>query len=270
MSIWKTNRLPERLKLHHQRRKEHEALQRRELELEGVITDVLCHTVSRISETGGKTFTNSIGMRFVFIPGGTFIMGSPENEPCRGNDETQQQVTLKEGFYMQTTPVTQDQWVRIMKSNPSHFNNCGGDCPVERVSWNETQEFIAKLNDLEGTDKYRLPTEAEWEYCCRAGSNAAYCFGDDVSELGEYAWYHENSGRGTHPVGQKRPNAWGLYDMHGNVWERTVGYHGKGKIAVLRGGCWDFNAGFARCAYRFRGDPVCRYFDIGFRCVRTL
>ena len=106
-----------------------------------------------------------------------------------------------------------------MGDNPSHVK--GDDLPVERVSWDDVQEFIRKLNKKEGTDKYRLPSEAEWEYACRAGATTRYSFGDSESKLGDYAWYHENSGDKTHPVGKKKPNPYGLYDMHGNVWERV-------------------------------------------------
>jgi len=128
-------------------------------------------------------------------------------------------VEITRPFYLQTTEVSQAQWKRIMGNNPSRFEDCGDDCPVEKVSWNDAQKFIEELNQMEGINKYRLPTEAEWEYACRAKTETAYSFGDEVDKLGEYARYGDNSGGKTKPVGKKKPNAWGLYDMHGNVWE---------------------------------------------------
>ena len=137
-----------------------------------------------------KEFINSIGMKFVLIPAGTFTMGSPSNEPSRWSYETQHQVTISRPFHMQTTVVTQGQWKRVMGSNPSHFNNCGDDCPVEQVSWDDVQEFIRKLNRQEGTDKYRLPTEAEWEYAARAGTTTPFYTGNCLST--EQANYNGN------------------------------------------------------------------------------
>jgi formylglycine-generating enzyme required for sulfatase activity len=141
------------------------------------------------------------------------------------HEHPQHQVTISKAFYLQTTEVTQRQWRQVMGGNPSHFQECGEDCPVESVSWNEAQEFIKKLNRMEETDQYRLPTEAEWEYSCRAGSISVWCFGDNEVDLGEYAWYQKNSGGKTHPVGQLSPNAWGLYDMHGNVVEYCLDFY---------------------------------------------
>ena len=122
------------------------------------------------------TIANSIGMKFLLLPGGTFMMGSPSSEKGRDSDERQHEVTLTKGFYMQATEVTQGQWQAIMGKNPSHFKNCGDNCPVEKVSWNDVQDFIRKLNQKEGANKYRLPTEAEWEYACRAGSTTRFCY----------------------------------------------------------------------------------------------
>jgi hypothetical protein len=183
---------------------------------------------------------------FVLIPAGTFMMGSPEDEPGRKDHETLHQVTISKPFYLQTTPVTQGQWKQVMGNNPSHYRG-DDNLPVEGVSWNNVQEFILKLNKMEGTDKYRLPTEAQWEYACRAGSTTAYCFGDDRGRLGEYAWIADYK---THPVGQKKPNEWGLYDMHGNIRELVqdeAAYYPAGHVTdpegpslgfrrVLRGG----------------------------------
>jgi formylglycine-generating enzyme required for sulfatase activity len=182
------------------------------------------------------TCTNTIGMEFVRIPAGEFDRGSlPDDEG------TVHHVNIEKAFYMGRYEVTQKQWRAIMGNNPSYFTG-DDNLPVEQVSWDDVQDFITKLNEKEGTDKYRLPSEAEWEYACRAGTTTRYSFGDSESELGDYAWYAENSGsrspkkgdffvydeddwienrwKGkTHSVGQKRPNPWGLYDMHGNVWE---------------------------------------------------
>ena len=138
-----------------------------------------------------KTFTNSIGMTFVQIPAGTFVMGSPSSEPGRDGDETQHRVTLTKPFYLQTTEVTQGQWKAVMGNNPSYFSNCGDNCPVEQVSWNDCQEFIRKLNQREGSGVYRLPTEAEWEYGCRAGTETPFNTGsclstDEVNYAGNF------------------------------------------------------------------------------------
>jgi formylglycine-generating enzyme required for sulfatase activity len=169
-----------------------------------------------------------------------------------------------------------------MGNNPSHFK--GDDLPVEQVSWNEVQDFIRKLNEKEGTDKYRLPSEAEWEYACRAGTTTRYSFGDSESKLGDYAWYRENSGgKMTHPVGKKKPNPWGLYDMDGNVWEWTQDtwyrdYDGAPTdgsawesayfpLRVRRGGSWDSIAGSCRSASRGNNVPSRRNCFIGFRLL---
>lgn len=160
-------------------------------------------------KTASGAITNSLGMKFVLIPAGTFIMGSPVNELTRDNDEKQHQVTLTKDFYIQTTEVTQGQWREIMGRNPSNFKNCGDDCPVESVSWNDCQKFILRLNKHEGTNTYRLPTEAEWEYVCRSGSTTAF-FNGDIQErecgpdpnLDQIGWYCGNSNKVTHPVAQ--------------------------------------------------------------------
>jgi formylglycine-generating enzyme required for sulfatase activity len=171
--------------------------------------------------TPPPTFINSLGMKFVYISPGTLMMGSAKNEAVRDKNEKQHKEMVPKGFYMGETEVTQGQWKAIMGNNPSGFNHCGDDCPVEQVSWYDVQEFIKKLNDKEGTNKYRLPANIEWEYSCRAGSASTYYFGDDESRLKEYAWYSENSNNATHPVARLKPNAWGLFDMLGNVWEWT-------------------------------------------------
>jgi formylglycine-generating enzyme required for sulfatase activity len=225
--------------------------------------------------------TNSVGMKFRLIQPGTFMMGSPESELGRYSDEGQHQVTLTKQYYMGNYPVTQSEYARIMGSNPSQFK---GDChPVEQVSWEDATEFLKKLNGLSEERTagrfYRLPTESEWEYACRAGSSRAYCFGEDEARLGEYAWYGKNSGNKTHPVGQKKPNAWGLYDMHGNVWECCSDWFGEypsgavtdptgastGSSRVRRGGGWNFGAANCRSASRYWYDPSIRDDERGFR-----
>ena len=230
---------------------------------------------------GPGGFINSIGVKFVLIPAGNFLMGSPQSEGD-ADEYPRHKVEITEPFYLGIYEVTQAQWQVVMGNNPSHFK--GDDRPVDLVSWNDVQEFIRRLNQKEGTDKYRLPTEAEWEYACRGGSETVYCFGDENSRLGEYAWYTRNSGGQTRPVGQKKPNAWGLYDMHGNVWEWCAdwyeeGYYRRspssdprgpssGSGRVLRGGSWYLNARNCRSASRNRHNPVFRSLFDGFRLAR--
>lgn len=232
-------------------------------------------------------------MKFVLIPAGSFKMGSGISHEATAkkyggeaewykDENPQHKVKISKRFYLQTTEVTQGQWERVMGNNPSHFKDCGEDCPVENVSWNDVQDFIKKLKDMEKTKKYRLPTEAEWEYACRAGSTTAFSFGDEVSRLGEYGWYDDNSEGRTHAVGQKMPNAWGLYDIHGNVLEWCQDFYGdypsepvadpKGPHAdnerVLRGGSWKHAAWLTRSAHRRRGSPNKGYTSGGFRVTR--
>ena len=226
------------------------------------------------------TYTNSIGMEFVKIPAGEFMMGSNY-----GSDEDPvHKVTIEEPYYLGKFEVTQEQWREVMGNNPSSFE--GDSHPVESVSWDDVQEFIEKLNELEGTNKYRLPSEAEWEYACRAGTTTSYSFGDDNSKLGDYAWYDKNSGDKTHLVGQKKPNPWGLYDMHGNVWEwhqdewhsdydgapldGSAWEDGSSSSRVLRGGSWFSFAGYCRSANRFGNVPGFRSYYLGFRVLRKL
>jgi formylglycine-generating enzyme required for sulfatase activity len=211
------------------------------------------------------------------------MMGSPKKEKKRYDVETLHKVTISKPFYLQTTPVTQGQWEKVMGATPSHFKG-DDNLPVENVSWFDVQELILKLNTRERTNKYRLPTEAEWEYACRAGSTTAYCFGADAGRLSEDAWYVDNSGDETHPVGRKKPNTWGLYDMHGNVWEWVQDYYGnytsghltdpKGPPSALdhvnRGGSWMSIAKYCRSASRGVSTPGRRIGILGFRLLRTL
>ena len=222
-----------------------------------------------------KEQSGPAGMRFVRIPAGSFQMGSNN-----GNDDEKpiHSVTLTKPFYLQTTEVTQGQWRAVMGDNPSRFKK-GDDYPVEQVSWNDVQEFLRKLNALDPGKNYRLPTEAEWEYACRAGTT-----GERYGELDAIAWYRDNSGGQTHPVGEKHPNTWGLYDMLGNVLEWCADWYGgdydanspatdprgpsSGHGRVLRGGSWDDVDSNVRSAFRDRYLPGHRYNDNGFRCAR--
>jgi formylglycine-generating enzyme required for sulfatase activity len=232
---------------------------------------------------------NSIGMKFVRIPPGTFMIGSPPIEPGHAFNEAQHQVTLTKEFYMQTTEVTQAQWKEVMGNNPSRFNKCGDDCPVENVSWNDVQNFVHKLNQREGSGIYRLPTEAEWEYAARAGTKTAFAFGQCLST--DHANYDGNypvseCAKGEFrnkpvPVGSFSPNSWGLFDMHGNVWEWCQDWYKiypsdsvtdpagppKGSSRLHRGGSWFSGAGPCRSANRNFSSPEERKFDLGLRVV---
>jgi formylglycine-generating enzyme required for sulfatase activity len=225
--------------------------------------------------------TNTIGMEFVLIPAGEFDMGSPLDEKgMYDNEGPVHHVTIGKAIYMGRYEVTQKQWLEIMGDNPSHFK--GDDLPVEWVSWEDVQEFIRKLNEKEGTDKYRLPSEAEWEYACRAGTTTRYSFGNSESNLGDYAWYGDNLGDETQPVGLKKPNSWGLYDMHGHVWEwvqdsmhysyngaptdGSAWESGDGAYRVIRGG-WSNDARDCRSAVRLFVHRNHVYF-LGFRLLR--
>lgn len=202
---------------------------------------------------------------FVKIKPGKFTMGSPFNEEGRFDNEPQKQVLIKTGFELQVTPVTQHQWSYMMKNNPSYFK--GSNLPVEKVSFDDVQVFLKTLNESQKQYIYRLPTEEEWEYACRAGSKKSYCFGDKIKDLTKFAWFHENANR-TQPVKKKSPNKWGLHDMHGNVWEWTDSIYG-GYNRVVRGGGWGNSARFARSASRGGWSPGGRYDALGFRLVRT-
>jgi formylglycine-generating enzyme required for sulfatase activity len=220
-------------------------------------------------------------MEFRLIQPGTFTMGSPSNEAGRTNDETKHQVTISSPYYMGVYEVTQKQYRELMHENPSEFQ--GDDLPVESVSYEDVQQFIEKLNALPSEvaagRKYSLPTEAQWEYACRAGSRTSFYFGDARSQLDDYAWYDGNSGSKTHAVGQKKPNAWGLYDMHGNIYEWCSDWYGAyptgsltnpmgpstGSLRVLRGGSWFSDAALCRSSFRLRYVPSYRSHNLGFR-----
>ncbi|HHP7236336.1 MAG TPA: formylglycine-generating enzyme family protein [Desulfobacterales bacterium] len=230
-----------------------------------------------------NTTINSIGIELVWIAPGSFTMGSDKKlEQAEDHETPQHPVTFKHGFFMGKVPVAQAQWSALMADNPSEF--AGGHRPVEGVSWHDVQVFIEKLNTKEATDAYRLPTEAEWEYAARAGSDSAYTFGHDTSRLSQYAWYRKNAGDQTHSVGQLEPNAWGLHDMHGNVHEWCRDWFDRnyysqspstdppgpssGLAKSLRGGDWGSEDWYCRCASRSLGSPDRRSSRLGFRLVR--
>lgn len=235
---------------------------------------------------------NSVGCEFVLIPAGTFTMGTSVRELLRHGDEgPQRKVTLTESFYMATTELTQMQWRAVMGKNPSQ--SAGLNLPVERVSWQECQKFIEKLNSLEAERKsgrrYRLPTEAEWEYACRAGTTTPFNTGQTIgtNEANYHGGYTYGVGRTgeyrqrTVPVGSFAPNAWGLFEMHGNVWEWCSDWYGpyeaqdqqnptgpvNGKYRVLRGGSWNDLPRYCRSGYRNKYVPTYREFNAGFRLV---
>ena len=203
-------------------------------------------------------------------------MGSTSGE-ARSNERPPIRVRIIRGFWLGKYEVTQSEWRAVMGTNPAQFSGCGPDCPVERVSWNDAQEFIGKLNARAGAARYRLPTEAEWEYAARAGTS-----GDRYGDLDAIAWYAGNSGRKTHPVGRKLANTWGLYDMLGNVWEWVEDHYGDypgastldprgrgaGKLRVGRGGSWDAIARACRASARGNGLPGNRTEMVGLRLLR--
>jgi formylglycine-generating enzyme required for sulfatase activity/tetratricopeptide (TPR) repeat protein len=228
---------------------------------------------------------NNITMKLVQIPTGKFIMGNPADEKNRSGDESPpHEVTISKPFYMGVYAVTQEQYEQVMGENPSGFNK-GAKNPVVNVSWAASVEFCSKLSKKTGK-MVMLPTEAQWEYACRAGSKTRFSYGDDneYASLGDYAWYGNNSDFKTHPVGQKRPNKWGLYDMHGNVRQWCSDWYGQdyysakasdrdpqgpntGTVRVLRGGSWCCDPQYCRSAYRRSAAPDLQISDVGFRVV---
>jgi formylglycine-generating enzyme required for sulfatase activity len=230
--------------------------------------------VARPGESSGvDPCISSLGMQFVLVPAGTYSMGAQGRRQGR-------QVTISQPFSLGKYAVTQAQWIAIMGTNPSRFP--GADHPVESVSWDDVQEFIRTLNAREGGSKYRLPTEAEWEYAARAGATTAYCFGSDARRLDAYAWYAANARGTTHPIGQRQPNAWGLHDMHGNVWEWVQDWYetypaapardpqgpSTGSHRVRRGGGWHSDAHECSAAYRSIVKAGDCYSTLGFRLLR--
>ena len=233
------------------------------------------------------TIKNSIGMKLVLIPAGEFLMGSPKDEAGRSDDELQHRIRITKPLYVGQTEVTQDQWESVMETKPwsgKAFVKAGPEYAATYVSWDDAQEFCRRLSEKEGAT-YRLPTEAEWEYACRAGTTTVYSFGDDASRLGEYAWVSVNASsaaeRYAHQVGLKKANAFGLYDMHGNLWEWCQDWHGEGyytssprsdpvgpsygSFRVIRGGGWGDRPQYCRSALRYRNTPADRFNSLGFR-----
>lgn len=231
------------------------------------------------------------GMKFVKIKAGTFLMGSYKGESAGWKWEDPHKVTISKDFYMGIYEVTQSKWEKIMGYNPSYFTVDGEKRPVENINWYEAQRFIFKLNKLTG-ERFRLPTEAEWEYACRAGTTTPFNTGKNLT-TGQANYYgpipYKNfpkgiARKGTAPVGSFAPNAWGLYDMHGNVWEWCQDWYcpypdsavtdpiGKceSEYKVIRGGSWYFNAESARSARRYTHNPKNRGFSLGFRLLKEV
>jgi formylglycine-generating enzyme required for sulfatase activity len=221
----------------------------------------------------------NLALELQWIPPGEFLMGSPETEDGHESSESpEHKVRLTHGFWMGKYPVIQQQWQAIMNSNPSKFVD--PHQPVEMVSWNDAQEFISRLNKL-GRGSFRLPTEAEWEYACRGETTTRFCSGDDEHGLTQVAWFAANSNGHPHPAGTKEPNAFGLYDMHGNVFEWVSDWDGPyspddsidpagpptGSKRVLRGGCCLCNTLNCRTANRYSKAPDGKNINIGFRVI---
>jgi formylglycine-generating enzyme required for sulfatase activity len=252
------------------------------------------------AQAAGQAWTNSIGMVFVPIAAGSFQMGSDANDSeAAANEKPKHGVTISKPFLLGKFEVTQAQWEAVMGSSPftldrsNPFYNLPGmaaritkpDHPAT-VSWNDAQDFIKRLNQKEGHARYRLPTEAEWEYAARAGTTTAYSFGDDAKQLGRFAWFGEDfTSGGSHPVGRKPANPWGLHDIHGNAWEwvqdRYADGYGTSAPQVdpsgpstgsgreVRGGSWHSTAGGWRSAFRKEYAPDYRGISIGFRVAMT-
>ncbi|MDR1166672.1 MAG: formylglycine-generating enzyme family protein [Deltaproteobacteria bacterium] len=236
-----------------------------------------------VAPAAAEEAINSVGVKFTLISPGSFTMGADLNAESVFKDDTpQHRVTISRPFYMGVYEVTQAEWTRVMGgANPSRFE--GRSLPVESVSWDDVSSFVRRLNEKDETEKYRLPTEAEWEYCARAGTTSTYFFGDDVGSLGTYAWYDINSGYKTRPVGGKSPNPWGLYDIYGNVWEWVQDFLGEysgaaatdpkgpseGSFRVIRGCGWDISDTPCRSAFRYGHSPETRSDTIGLRLAFT-
>jgi formylglycine-generating enzyme required for sulfatase activity len=222
----------------------------------------------------------SSAIEFVFVPQGSFLMGSPETEEGRDTDEGPVHIVHIDSFFISKYEITQAQWVKVMGYNPSQMKG-SYNLPVENVTWYEVQDFIRKLNK-KTSHSYRLPTEAEWEYACRGGMQTQFSSGNDEGRLNNYAWFNNNAGNETHVVGTRLPNMFGIYDMHGNVNEwvedgrrgylQREEYNPRGDAlspkAICRGGCWMYPASLCRSANRLSFDKDYRSNIIGFRIAR--
>ena len=234
-------------------------------------------------ESSGKEEITDLGkdvkLEMILIPAGKFVMGSPESEKGRSKGETQHEVTFTKAFYMGKYEVTQEQWESVMGNNPS-IKTKGARLPVTGVTWFDCQEFVKKLNG-KTNGGYRLPTEAEWEYACRAGTTTKYSVGDKITP--KDANYRDSKIGEPVAVGSYKPNAFGLYDMHGNVWEWCEDWYADyqagavtdpkgpatGERRVLRGGSFNFYVWNTRSSFRFNLSPTSRYLFYGFRLART-
>ncbi len=263
----------------------------------GPVIFLLCALFPLSAFAFENTLANALKMEFVIVHPGTFMMGSPPDEPHRSSDETQHLVTISKPFYMQTTEVTLEQWRSLMGKKMIGSRKGSDNSPVTQVSWFDCMEFIKRINQF-GEGRYRLPTEAEWEYAARAGSKTAFCWGDTMDC--DKAMYGNNTMKHdvcrlyikslklkldqAAPVKNYAPNAWGLYDMHGNVWEWVMDRYGdygttsvtdprgpkSGTMRVRRGGSWFGNGNLCRSANRTVGHPATRYRTTGFRLVREI
>lgn len=268
---------------------------------------------SMISAQEREEIVNSIGMKLVRLPAGKYLRGSPVDESGSQDDESQHEVTLTREFFIGVYEVTQAEYELVMRENPSYFpepvihpavrhpetgrlitpekkeRSDGSRYPADRISWDDAVRFCEKLSnrreELRRNRVYRLPSEAEWEYACRAGSTTAFSFGADASLLSQFGWFSENSNQSTHPVGEKQPNAWGLYDMHGNVSEWCLDYHlnypqeslidpigpANGRRRVCRGGNWsELSAANCRSAHREGLASGVKLRAVGLRVVMTI
>lgn len=231
---------------------------------------------------------NKSGIVFRLIPAGEFVMGSPKSEENRKEDEKQKNIFIKESFYMGKFEITQGQWEMVMGIHPKHEKDLDHSLPVANVTWHECNEFIAKLENLEGLGKgvFALPSDIQWEYACRAGTKDQFYTGKDKKALHEAAWFYENSGTSllddskwhhskvkkqdckAHPVGLKKANAWGLHDMLGNVVEWCSNLHNdKEPRYVTKGGSWRIHSKSLRAAFRNKSSPASRYSALGFRIM---
>ena len=242
----------------------------------GIVCSIQGCKAKKQNTEPGNVIVNSIGMKLAYIPAGKFDMGSPLDEKGRQEDEFQHRVKLTQPFRIGVTEVTQAQWEAVMSYNRSNFK--GGDLPVEKISWRDAVTFCKKLSEKEGKI-YRLATEAEWEYACRAGATGAFSGTGNLNEMG---WYEANSEQKSHPAAAKRPNGWGLYDMHGNVSEWCGDRYSpdypeelvtdpvgpaKGSYRVIRGGSWGYFARSCRCAARSSAPESYQLKQTGFRVV---